>query len=127
MTTEQQIKDLLFSNPPAQRFVPYSFLSESGALTVYLAGDADYSEQVTDDISVYRSLDTDEIVGCRIEGAAEVMRDVQRYCHSSSLSAFLLAYRGGLEGEARYILNTLARKAMALGLAVSCPPANRGH
>jgi hypothetical protein len=44
MATEQEIRELLKENPPANKFVPYCFVSEEAdALTVYFEGDADYS------------------------------------------------------------------------------------
>lgn len=50
------------------KFTPYCYLSEkSDAFTVYFANECDYSEVLSDNITLYRSLETKEIVGCRID------------------------------------------------------------
>ena len=69
MATEQEIRDFLKANPVAKQFVPYChFHKDADALTVYFEGDADYSERLNDHITVYRSLETKEIIGCRVKG-----------------------------------------------------------
>ena len=47
-------------------FIPYFEVHATGDVTVYLRPDADYSRQLTPYIVVYLSLDTHEIVGCRV-------------------------------------------------------------
>ena len=46
-------------------FRPYVHRSEN-ELMVYWSGDPDYSEQLTPEIMLYRSLDTNEVTGCRV-------------------------------------------------------------
>lgn len=54
-------------------FKPYAFHSIGGdSLTVILAGDNDYSEVVSDHITVYRSFETKEIVGVRVDGVSKL-------------------------------------------------------
>lgn len=51
-----------------REFVPYHwFDKDATALTVYVSGDADYAQQLTDGITVYRSLETNEVVGLRVD------------------------------------------------------------
>lgn len=46
-------------------FKPYVYATEN-SITVYFKSDADYSEVLTDEITLYKSIETQEIVGCRI-------------------------------------------------------------
>src|SRR5260221_13328038 len=80
MATEQQIRKLLKENPPANQFVPYCYLSkEADALTAFFEGDADYSERLNSHITVYRSLATREIIGCRVKGISNILKDLPNY------------------------------------------------
>lgn len=57
-------------------FKPYIIMSEeSGALTIYFKSDADYSEPLNDDITVYRSFESKEITGCRIENIRNIIKN----------------------------------------------------
>lgn len=105
----------LRENPPAKKFVPYCYLSEEAdALTVYFEGDADYSERVSDHVKLYRSLETKEIVGCRIKGIAGILEDLPNYIKVNhdgiQLSLIFFAFRGGAEGASETI-NRLAKTA----------------
>lgn len=116
MATESEIRQLLKENPPARKFVPYCYLSEQAdALTVYFEGDADYSEWLNEHITLYRSLETKEIVGCRVKGIESVIQDLPNYIRVKDgdveLSILFLAYRGGAEGDVRQTMNDLARAA----------------
>ena len=113
-------KDLmkfLKENPPANKFVPYSYLStEADALTVYFEGDADYSERLTDHVTLYRSVETKEVIGCRIKGIGDIIKDLPNYIHIKhpkiDLSLIFLPFRGTADNEeARKALNTLAKQA----------------
>jgi len=65
--TDKTIEDLLkdYALGEKKEFTPYTYTSEH-AITVYFKGDADYSEVLTDEITLYKSMETHEIVGCRI-------------------------------------------------------------
>ena len=66
MTDDDDITKLLRENPPADRFTPYVHEHYSG-VTAYWDGAADYSvEVVTGKLILYKSLETNEVVGCRI-------------------------------------------------------------
>jgi hypothetical protein len=76
-TESELMKFLTFlkNNPPGKKCVPYCHLSkEADALTVYFKGDADYSKRLSEHITVCLSLETNEIVGCRIEGLSGIGR-----------------------------------------------------
>ncbi len=54
-------------------FEPYCYISkEADALTAYFSDPADYSQRLNDHITLYRSLETNVIVGCRIDGISSL-------------------------------------------------------
>jgi hypothetical protein len=116
MVTESELMRLLKENPPAKQFVPYCHLSgQSDTLTVYFEGDADYSKRLNDHVTLYLSLETDEVVGCRIKGVSGILEDLPNYIQVThgpvQLSVIFLAFRGGAEGEVSEAMNDLARVA----------------
>lgn len=117
MGSKFNLKEFLRENPPAKQFVPYMHLNrESDALTVYFEGDADYSERLNDHITLYRSLETKEVVGCRIKGISDLIEDLPNYIHvntdGAELSVVFLAFRGGQpDDKGRQAMNELARAA----------------
>lgn len=118
MATEQEIRQFLKDNAPASQFVPYCYVSEEAdALTVYFEGDADYSERLTDHLTIYRSLETNEIVGCRVKGIAGILQDLPNYIKVTGkdgtveLALLFLAFRGGAEEKVAETVNGLAREA----------------
>lgn len=116
-TTESDLLKLLRENPVANQFVPYCHLhKESDALTVYFEGDPDYSERLNDHVTLYRSLETDEVIGCRIKGISSLIEDLPNYVHVNhggvELSVIFLAYRGSVsDAQAGKTLNDLATTA----------------
>jgi hypothetical protein len=116
MVTESELMRFLKENPPAKQFVPYSYLSkEADALTVYFEGDADYSKRLNDHITLYLSLETDEIVGCRIKGISSILKDLPHYLQVKhggiELSVIFFAFRGGADEDVSEYINDLARVA----------------
>lgn len=119
MTTDAQIRKLLKDNPPARKFVPYCYLSEEvDALTVYFEGDPDYSARLTDRLTIYRSLATEELVGFRVDGILDILRDLPIYVRGGNveLATLLLAFRGGCEPAVAEVLNELARGVRGMSL-----------
>jgi hypothetical protein len=116
MVTESELARFLRENPPAKKFVPYCYLSEQAdELTVYFEGDADYSKRLNDHITVYLSLETDEIVGCRIKGVSGILEDLPNFIRVNhrdvELSIIFLAFRGGADKEVCEAVKGLARVA----------------
>jgi hypothetical protein len=114
----------LRDNPPANQFVPYCHLSaESDTLTVYFEGDADYSERLNDHVTLYRSLETKELVGCRIKGIRGILEDLPNYIHVNhgriKLQVIFLAFRGTAADKAHSeAINNLARAASEKNLVL---------
>lgn len=124
MATAQQIKEFLKENPPASKFVPYCYISkDADTLTVYFEGDADYSERLNDHITIYRSVETNEVVGCRIKGISGILEDLPNYIRIKKddidLAVLFLAFRGGAEGAVRDTVNDLAKVAAERNLSLA--------
>jgi hypothetical protein len=116
MVTKTELEKFLKENPPAKKFVPYCYLSkQADELTVYFEGDADYSKRLNDHITLYLSLETDEIVGCRIKGIAAILEDLPNFIRVNhdgvELSILLFAFRGGADEEVGKAVSDLARVA----------------
>jgi hypothetical protein len=116
-TKAAELMEFLKANPPEKKFVPYTILSKKAdALTVYFEGDPDYSKRLNDHVTLFISLATHEIVGCRIKGISGIINDLPNYVsvrHKGiDLSLIFLPFRGGAADEAtREALNTLAKQA----------------
>ena len=70
MVTKAELAETLSKNLPAGEFTPY-WRFANGSLTVYFEGESDYSAPLADGITVYRALDDNRVVGCRIDGIRE--------------------------------------------------------
>lgn len=116
MGKKLNLKEFLKANPPAKQFVPYVHLSrEADALTAYFEGDADFSERLNDHVTLYRSIDTNEVIGCRIKGITSLMEDLPNYVHvdhgGAELSIVFWAFRGQSDDKSRRAMNELAKAA----------------
>jgi hypothetical protein len=97
-------------------FQPYVEMNrEADALTFYFKPDADYSERLTDHVTLYRSLESNELVGCRIKGIAGILEDLPNFLHvdhqGARLSMVFWSFRGGLDEVARDAFKQLAEAA----------------
>jgi hypothetical protein len=117
MAKKSALMQALKAELPAKQFAPYCFISkEADAMTVYVEADPDYSERLTEHVTIYRSLATNEVVGCRIKGISGIIEDLPNYIHVDhdgiKLSAIFLPFRGAATDErARAALNDLAKSA----------------
>ena len=124
MGTEHDLMMFLKENPPARKFVPYCYLNkEADALTAYFEGDPDYSKRLNDHVTLYLSLETDEIVGCRIKGIAGILEDLPNYIEvhhgTVQLSVIFWAFRGGAKKDSSK-MNDLARAASDHKMVLQC-------
>jgi hypothetical protein len=119
------LKTLLAESPIAEHFTPYLDYSEQAdALNFYFRPEADYSKRLTDHITLFLSIDKNEIVGCRIKGVKAILEDLPNYFHLShegvDLSVLFWSFRGGAKDqEVRSTVNQLARAASGMKLAKS--------
>ena len=124
MVTNAELEKFLKENPPHNQFVPYCHVShEADTLTVYFEGDADYSKRLNDHVTLYFSLETDEIVGCHVKGISGLLEDLPNYIkvnHGNyELAIIFLAFRGSADSdEERKKMNDLARTAAEKGLVL---------
>ena len=128
MAKESDVLRFLKQNPSARKFVPYCYLNQQAdALTVYFEGDADYSERLNDHVTLYRSLETKEIVGCRVKGISGILEDLPNYIRVKDgpveLSLIFFAFRGTAESDGAVAINDLARAASERGLVLEGPAA----
>lgn len=113
---EKNLTELLEGQTCATQFRPYVELcDEADVLTFYFKPDADYSQRLTDHVTLYLSLESNELVGCRIKGIKEIIEDLPNYFHVDHegvrLSMVFLAFRGGLDDKARDLFRQLAKAA----------------
>ena len=125
MVTKSELMEALRAEPPKNQFVPYCFISrEADALTVYFEADPDYSERLNEHITLFRSLETNELVGCRIKGISGILEDLPNYLKVNhdgiNLSAVFLPFRGSITDEkSRAVLNGLAKTAGKRGMVLT--------
>jgi hypothetical protein len=110
------LKDFLVAQIGDATFRPYVAISpEADALTAYFKPDADYSQRLTDHVTLYRSLASNEIVGCRIKGIRAILEDLPNFLQvdhqGATLSMVFWSFRGGLDDEARSVFKQLAEAA----------------
>jgi hypothetical protein len=116
MASKAELIKALEADPPARKFVPYCFhCKESDSLTVYFEGDPDYSERLSDHVTLYRSLSNNELVGCRIKDISGIIERLPNYLgvkHDGiKLSLLFLPFLGGANEEQRRAFDELAREA----------------
>jgi len=104
----------LLAESLATEFTPYVELNkEADALTAYFKPAADYSRRLTDHVTLYLSIDSDELVGCRIKGVSGILANLPNYLdvdHDDiQLSVMFLPYLSSADDEQRKMLNELAR------------------
>ena len=110
------LNDFLISQIGDTPFQPYHEISsETDALTFYFKPDADYSQRLTDHVTLYRSIESNELVGCRIKGITGILEDLPNYLHvdhdGMRLSMVFWSFRGGLDDEDRDTFKQLADAA----------------
>jgi hypothetical protein len=115
-TDSDKLMEFLKENQPSKQFVPYSYLSkEADALTVYFEGDPDYSKRLSDHVTLFLSMETHEIVGCRIKGISGLISDMPNFVHVQhngiELSVVFLSFRGGADEVTRNAINELGKTA----------------
>lgn len=71
---------LLAENPANGEFRPYCYRNkEADALTIYFRSEPDYSKRLTDHVTLYLSIESNEPVGCRIKGISGLIEDLPNF------------------------------------------------
>ncbi len=75
ITLTQYVESL--GSPPAREFRPTPFIcEESDSLTLYFENQASYGDRIDNFLTVFKSFETDEVVGFELKGIARKMRDL---------------------------------------------------
>ncbi|MFO7906507.1 MAG: hypothetical protein R6U98_27870 [Pirellulaceae bacterium] len=107
-------------------FTPYHKLDRAAdALTVYFKDDPDYSKRLTDHVTLYLSIETDKVVGCRIKGISGILENLPNFVHvnhgQTELALVFLPFFGEASDEARRAIGELGKLARQAGMALSTP------
>lgn len=102
---------------PTGDFKPYAYYgAEEDALTFYFRGDPDYAKRLNSRVTVFLSIDSNELVGCQIKSVRNVLEDIDWFDVSIShkgakLKMLFVAYLGTLsdDPEARKVFRELGR------------------
>lgn len=122
MALIDEIRERLREKPMAKDFTPYlEFSKEADALNVYFRPDPDYSKRLTDHVTLYLSLESQEIVGCRLKGISGILEDLPNFVSVDDgerrLRILLVNYRSEVHDEfGRQALLEVARHAGDLEL-----------
>ncbi len=66
--------------PSSQPFEPYAYYGEEeDALKVFFSSEQDYAKRINSRVTVYLSMETDEIVGVQIKNVRQVLEDIGPY------------------------------------------------
>lgn len=111
----------LLNQGPLPAFRPYvDYTEESDAANFYFKPDADYSERLTDHVTLFRSLATNDLVGCRIKGVAGILADLPNYIdvkHDGiEFRMLIFSFVGGTDESVREHMKNLANAAGPLRL-----------
>ncbi len=111
------LKDFLQTKSVASNFGPTSSSARKLDVTAYFKPDADYSERLTEHVTLYRSIDSNGIVGCRIKGISGILEDLPNFLHVdhqvAKLSMVFWSFRGGVDDEG--LRDTFRQLAKAAG------------
>lgn len=86
-------------------FKPYAYYgAEEDSLTVYFKDDADYAKRLNSRVTVFLSLEDNELVGFQIKSVRYVLQDIGwfplRIDHKKvRVDGLFLAYRGDFEAD----------------------------
>ena len=65
------------SHAPVGEFRPCAYYgAEEDALMFYFRNDPDYAKRINARVTIYLSMDDDEMVGCQIKGVGRVLREL---------------------------------------------------
>ncbi len=115
---------LLQENSPADEFTPYSYISrEADALTFYFKDEPDYCKRLTDHVTLFLSVDNDEVIGCRVKGVSGIIKDLPNYIRINhdgvQLSIVFLSLHGAMDDDnSRDVINRLGREASERNLTL---------
>lgn len=125
----KELIDYIEANPPAGVFAPWAhYGADEDALMFYFGQQPDYARRVNSRVTVYLSLETDELVGCQIKGVHRVLQDIGMFDVTIShgrikLKLVFLAMLDSLSEnpETREVYLQLSRRAVESGVELEFP------
>jgi len=119
----------ILEHPPAETFQPCAYYGyEEDALMFYFRNDPDYARRINSRVTVYLSMDDNELVGCQIKGVGRVLREIGSFditiTHGKiKLQFVLLAFMDSmLEGnETRDVFREVVRRAKEEDVELELP------
>jgi hypothetical protein len=129
-TNSGDINELVALGREGGQFEPYAYYGEEeDALTVYFRGDADYARRLNSRVTVFLSLDSEELVGCQIKSVRHVLKDIGWFDVSIEHGKarldllFLPLYGAFPDGDdARHFYRKLGEMARRAGIEVDFGP-----
>ena len=132
MATRTRMNDLenyLRENAPSGEFSPCARYDEdSDALTLYLSNEPDYRQRLNSRVTIYRSMETDELVGCRIKGVLAVLEDLGWFDVSicdgkNTLTILFVAFHGtfATDEQGREAYRQIGEAIRSAGIEVGLP------
>ncbi len=129
-TSSGDLTELVEQHRKEGPFKPYAYYgSEEDALTTYWRGDADYARRLNSRVTVFLSLESDELVGCQIKSVRHVLEDIGWFDVSLKhgrvrVAMLFLACRGEFAGEpeSRKIYRRIGEEVSRTQLEVDVGP-----
>ena len=127
-TSPTELMELVDQVCASGPFKPYAYYgAEEDSLTIYFKGDADYARRLNSRVTVFLSLDGNELVGCQIKSVRHVLEDIGWFDVSIRhgkvrVDMLFLACRGAFcEPEARQFYRRLGEEVSRTQLEVEVP------
>ncbi|NLE37229.1 MAG: hypothetical protein GX621_04310 [Pirellulaceae bacterium] len=119
----------LNSRPVAPVFSPCAYYGEDeDAVIFYFRNAPDYAKRINKWITLYLSMDTDELVGCRVKGVGRVLQDMDAFGvdvkhNKVELRAVFLAFLGvaSEDSDTRELYKQLGRAATEAECEIALP------
>ena len=124
-----ELIDFVTRQVPAGGFSPYCYYgTEEDALMFYFRNEADYAKRLNSRVTVYLSLDGNELLGCQIKGVRRVLEDIGNFDvtieHGKvKLKLVFLAFLGTIDDDspARELYLQLGKQAAETDVDVELP------
>lgn len=111
------LRELLFEGVDPSKFQPYvDYSPEADALNVYFRSDPDFSERLSEHVTLFRSIKDRSLVGCRVKGISGIIAAAHNWLkveHDGiKLSLIFFSFRGGVDDEQEHAaLDELVERA----------------
>ena len=129
--TDQSLELIKYINthPPVGTFKPCAYYgAEEDALMFYFRNSPDYAQRINSVVTIYLSMDDNELVGCQIKGVGRILRelgqlDVTIKHGKIKLQVVLLAVMERMmnESDTREVYRTVFKKAQETDVELEVP------